>query len=289
MKRSIVITMLALLWAGEALAAGGGGSSPAADGLIRFNPPQPLGSVAVRVEVPDHQMLTGVRWWNGSASLPFPKVLVASGSGVEPPAYSEAEVAAESVSGADGGWSTAQFAAPVASGSGTLFVIIQYPVDYEPVAGGPLLGVGWSQDVAPYTHFVTGDGESWIKVASRCRVLVEPVLEDLVPGVTLMRAQDRDAVPTNSDQVGLVVAPNPFNPETHIDLYLAAASSGSVRIFDLRGSMVADLHHGQLQAGHNTFVWNGVDSSGKPVASGVYSVLVETPDRQHVKKVLLVK
>ncbi|MDP2325380.1 MAG: hypothetical protein Q8N51_15320, partial [Gammaproteobacteria bacterium] len=110
MKRSIVITMLALLGAGGANAAGGGGSGAAAIGLIRFDPPQSLGCVAVRVEVPAQQMLTGVRWWNGSAALPFPKVLVASGSGVEPPVYSEAVVAAESVTGAEDGWSTAQFA-----------------------------------------------------------------------------------------------------------------------------------------------------------------------------------
>lgn len=288
MKRSIVI-MMALLGAGGAYAAGGGESGAAANGLIRFDPPQSLGCVAVRVEVPAQQMLTGVRWWNGTASLPFPKVLVASGSGVEPPVYSEAVVAAESVTGAEGGWSNAQFATPVASGSGTLFVIIQYPVDYEPVAGGPLLGVGWSENEAVFTHFVTGDGESWIKVASRCRVLVEPVLEDLVPGVTLLRGGSRDEAHTDTERFGLSVAPNPFNPETRIDLYLAAASSGTVRVLDLRGHLVAELHHGALQAGHNAFVWNGADRSGNPVASGVYSVLVETPDQRHVQKVLLVK
>jgi len=82
---------------------------------------------------------------------------------------------------------------------------------------------------------------------------------------------------------------SPTYPGTHVDLYLAAASSGTVRVLDLRGRLVAELHRGLLQAGHNVFVWNGVDSGGMPVASGVYSVLVETPDQRHVKKVLLVK
>lgn len=289
MKRSIVITMLALLWVGAAVAAGNGGSTSMVDGLIRFDPPQPLGCVAVRVDVPAQQMLTGVRWWNGSAALTFPKILVGSGSGVEPPVISEAAVVAVNVAGGEDGWSTVQFSEPVASGSGTLFVIIQYPVDYAPVAGGPQLGVGWAQDVAPFTHFVTGDGESWIKVASRCRVLVEPVLADIEQGATLMRTLTRGIEPVNAERVGMVVAPNPFNPETHVDLYLAAASSGTIRVLDLRGRLVAELHRGILQAGHNVFVWNGVDSGGMPVASGVYSVLVETPDQRHVKKVLLVK
>jgi len=288
MKKTVAILSLALLWVGVAFATGGGGSASAVDGLIRFDPPQPLGCVAVRVEVPAQQMLTGVRWWNGSASTAFSKILVASGSGVEPPTIAEAVVVALSVAGVDNGWSTVTFSEPVASGSGTLFVIIEYPHDYAPVDGGPQLGVGWSEEVAPFTHFVTGDGESWIKVASQCRVLVEPILADLDPGVTLKCAANR-GLGQSGEQVGLAVSPNPFNPATHVDLYLAAASSGTVRVLDLRGCLVAELHHGLLQAGHNVFVWNGADSGGRPVASGVYSVLAETPDQRHVKKVLLVK
>lgn len=289
MKRSIAVTALAFMWAGGVHAAGNAGVSAGAEGLIRFDPPQTLGCVAVRVDVPSSQMLTGVRWWNGSSALSFPKVLVASGSGDEPPAYAEAMVAAESVTGSDSDWSTALFAAPVASVSGTLFVIIQYPLAYEPIEGGAALGVGWSRESAQYAHFVTGDGDSWTRVASRCRVLVEPILEDLVPGVALKRGPGGDAIPTVLEEVGLKVAPNPFNPETRIDLYLTEPSNGSVKVFDLRGSLVAELHHGMLQAGHNTFVWNGSDSSGKPVASGVYSVLAEAPGQRHLKKVLLVK
>jgi hypothetical protein len=289
MKRSIAITMLALFWVGAAIAAGEGGAIPGADGLIRFDPPQPMGCVAVRVDVPAQQMLTGVRWWNGSAALTFPKILVASGSGMEPPTIAEAVVVALDVAGAANGWSTVAFSEPVASGSGTLFVIIEYPHDYAPVTGGPQLGVGWAQDIAPFTHFVTGDGESWIKVASQCRVLVEPVLADIDQGATLMRTLSRGIEPINAERVGMVVAPNPFNPETRVDLYLAAASSGTVRVLDVRGRLVAELHNGPLQAGHNTFQWAGTDSGGRPVASGVYSLLVETADQRHVQKVLLVK
>ncbi len=289
MNRTFVISVLTLMWAGAGLGAGGsGGSTATVAGLIRFEPPQPLGCVAVRVDVPADQMLTGVRWRNGSAALSFQKVLVASGNGLEPPAYSEAVVVAEAVVGIDDGWSSVQFAAPVASGSGTLFVIIQYPSDYEPGAGGAQLGVGWSEDEAQFTHFVTGDGSTWIKVASSCRVLVEPVLEELVPGVTLMGSMHRRDEPNVPGHVGLSVAPNPFNPETQIDLYLGAASTGTVRVLDLRGRLVAELHHGPVQAGHNVFVWDGRDRSGNPVA-GVYSVLAETPDQRHLKKVLLIK
>ncbi len=283
MKKTIVLLMLAVLLRGAAYGA------DVAAGLIRFDPPQPRGCVAVRVDVPASKMLTGVRWRNGSASWAFPKILVASGNGLEPPAYSDAVVAVENVTGVDEGWSEVAFATPVASQSGTLFVVMEYPANYEPAAGGTGLGVGWSEEAAQYSHFVTGDGETWIKISGLCRVLVEPVLGDLEPGValkSLSRGADEPVIPT---RFGLSVAPNPFNPETRIDLQLPEATTGSVRVLDVRGQLVTELHRGPLAAGQNSFVWKGTDRSGNQVASGVYSVLVETSDQRHVKKVLLVK
>lgn len=288
MKNACVILIAISAWSSLALGAEGDGVA-STDGLLRFDPPQPLGCVAVRVDVPPDQMLVGLRWFNGSSGLPFPKILVASGSGLEPPAYSEALVVAEGVSGEDGGWSEVLFSTPVASVSGTLFAILQYPANYEPAPGGAKLGVGWAEQEEQLTHFVTGDGETWIKIASRCRVLVEPILAGLEPGVALKRGSRGGDLPTVLRQAGLVVAPNPFNPETQIDLYLNAATTGAVKILDVRGRLVTEVYRGAFAEGRNGFRWQGVDQSGNPVASGVYSVLAETSVDRYVKKVLLLK
>ena len=90
-------------------------------------------------------------------------------------------------------------------------------------------------------------------------------------------------------KMGLFAAPNPFNPETKIELNLPAAITGDVRIVDVRGCVVADLYHGVLAQGANTFVWQGRDDAGRVVASGVYWVLAQTTDQKLVRKLLLVK
>ena len=69
--------------------------------VIRLDPPQPQTCVAVRVDVPDDKMVTGVRWYNGTATTAFPRLLVASGTQVAPPALTEAVALADSVQGQD--------------------------------------------------------------------------------------------------------------------------------------------------------------------------------------------
>jgi len=41
---------------------------PLIDGLIEFDPPQAVACIAIRVEVPETKMVTGLRWFNGSSS-----------------------------------------------------------------------------------------------------------------------------------------------------------------------------------------------------------------------------
>jgi hypothetical protein len=231
-------------------------------------------------------MITGLKWYNGTNARPFAHILVASGNDFEPPAYSEAVSVADSVTGLNEAWSEVAFSVPVASQSGTLFVIMEYPPNYAPAPGEPVLGVGYANEESPHHYFVTGDGTIWYRVTSRCRVLLEPVLADRTPGVTEKRGPGDGGKDT---KLGLFTAPNPFNPATRIDLYLPAATTGKVRIMDVRGYVVAELHNGALQQGQNSFVWKGRDGGDRAVASGVYWVLAETADQRLIRKVLLVK
>lgn len=293
MRRAVLIAMITLGWMTAAHSAGsgsgGGGGSTPADGLIQFDPPQVVGCIAVRVDVPEDKMVTGLRWYNGSGQQAFPKVLVASGNDFAPPAYSQAVAVAVDVLGLDQAWSEVVFTDPVASQSGTLFIVMEYPENYTPQPGLSALGVGYALEASTRHYFVTGDGEKWIKVTSRCRVLLEPVLADRVPGVVALRGPQEGKSPDAAERMGLFAAPNPFNPETRIDLYLPAPTTGDVKIVDVRGFVVAELHHGALVKGQNTFVWHGRDRGGRAAASGVYWVLAQTNDQKLVKKLLLVK
>ncbi|MDP2324180.1 MAG: FlgD immunoglobulin-like domain containing protein [Gammaproteobacteria bacterium] len=291
MRTKLTFAFLLLIWGTVAIADGGEGVAAQilADGLIQFDPPQAVSCVAVRVEVPTDKMITGLRWFSGSSSIAFPRVLVASGNDYWPPSYDQAVTVAENALGAEQGWSELTFDMPVASQSGTLFVLLEYPENYAPVNGQSALGVGYADIASPRRYFVTGDGQTWIKVVSNCRVLLEPVVADRLPGVPDKRFPTDNPPSAPIDRTGLFASPNPFNPETRIELYLPAATTGSVRIFDIRGCMVADLHRGPLSQGQNTFVWTGRDNVDRAVASGVYFVRAQTADQKLTKKLLLVK
>jgi hypothetical protein len=69
--------------------------------------------------------------------------------------------------------------------------------------------------------------------------------------------------------------PNPFNPTTTIRISLPEASFVSLRILDLLGRQVSELHAGQMSAGYQEVKWNGTDASGMQVASGVYICRME--------------
>ncbi len=78
--------------------------------------------------------------------------------------------------------------------------------------------------------------------------------------------------------------PNPFNPSTRIRFSLPAASSTSVKIYDMEGREVATLGEGMMAAGVHTAEWN---ASGFP--SGVYLCRVRSGSYTVTKKLLLQK
>ncbi|RKU28922.1 hypothetical protein C6499_09580 [Candidatus Poribacteria bacterium] len=64
--------------------------------------------------------------------------------------------------------------------------------------------------------------------------------------------------------------PNPFNPETWIPYQLAAAADVSISIYTAGGRLVRQLHLGHRPVGIWTAHWDGRNTQGESVASGVY-------------------
>jgi len=64
--------------------------------------------------------------------------------------------------------------------------------------------------------------------------------------------------------------PNPFNPRTTIQYRIAAAGMVELAIFNSLGQKVRTLIDEAKPAGRHQAVWDGSDSSGRKVASGVY-------------------
>lgn len=83
--------------------------------------------------------------------------------------------------------------------------------------------------------------------------------------------------------------PNPFNPGTVIEFSLPAAAKASVEVYNVLGDRVNSLVDRYLPAGKYRVNWDGVDSDGKPVASGVYFYRLNAGDFSDTRKMLLVK
>lgn len=84
-------------------------------------------------------------------------------------------------------------------------------------------------------------------------------------------------------------APNPFNPSTVISFVLSRRSAVSLAVYDVQGRLVKTLANGVLGEGPHQHIWDGLDSSGNPVTSGVYFYTLRAENRTLTRKMLLLK
>ncbi len=85
----------------------------------------------------------------------------------------------------------------------------------------------------------------------------------------------------------LANTPNPFRAGTRITFTLPEAGPASLRIFDLAGRLVRDLVDGELEASNHTVRWDGTNSLGEPVASGVYLYRLKTRDQVETRRMVV--
>jgi hypothetical protein len=83
--------------------------------------------------------------------------------------------------------------------------------------------------------------------------------------------------------------PNPFNPATTIRFGINVAGCVTLRIYDVSGRMVAELVDEHRGAGRYEEVWDGRDSRGNQVASGVYFYNLTTGEFERTRKMLLLR
>jgi len=83
--------------------------------------------------------------------------------------------------------------------------------------------------------------------------------------------------------------PNPFNPSTTIEYEIPDAADVELRIFDLKGALIRELLHETQAAGRHQAIWDGMDSKGARVASGVYLYAVACGGSTLTQQLILVK
>ncbi|MCK9333689.1 MAG: T9SS type A sorting domain-containing protein [Candidatus Cloacimonetes bacterium] len=83
--------------------------------------------------------------------------------------------------------------------------------------------------------------------------------------------------------------PNPFNPETTISFDMPKAGQAKLDIYNVKGQLVKSLFNGSAPFGKTSMVWNGTDSNGRAVTSGVYFYRLSTEGHSETRKMMLMK
>lgn len=114
------------------------------------------------------------------------------------------------------------------------------------------------------------------------------ITADLTVGLSGSSSSDDDAplpdTPTLAQNY-----PNPFNPSTTISFYLPESGHVTLDIFDIQGRRVVELVNGVVDAGTMNVDWEGLDSRGNQVASGVYFYRLAAGNAESTKKMVLTR
>ena len=83
--------------------------------------------------------------------------------------------------------------------------------------------------------------------------------------------------------------PNPFNPTTNISFALPIDSKVSLKIYNVAGQLVRTLVNETMVAGIHTVTWDGINSNGEKVASGIYFYKLNAGDYSKTMKMVMTK
>ena len=83
--------------------------------------------------------------------------------------------------------------------------------------------------------------------------------------------------------------PNPFNSGTVIPFSLSSETEVHLQVFDVLGRPVVNLVVGRLQTGRYRVNWEGRDTEGQPVPSGIYFYRLSSGNKAESRKMTLVR
>ncbi|MFO7626712.1 MAG: FlgD immunoglobulin-like domain containing protein [Candidatus Fermentibacteraceae bacterium] len=85
------------------------------------------------------------------------------------------------------------------------------------------------------------------------------------------------------------VSPNPFSTSTSVVFHSPGISTLTLEVYDTAGRLMRTRSLGNSPAGQHTTVWDGRDSQGAELGSGVYFIRLSGTEQQASAKVVLVR
>lgn len=90
-----------------------------------------------------------------------------------------------------------------------------------------------------------------------------------------------------SNEIQVVNYPNPFIDHTTFDICLPAASVVVLEIYNFSGQKICTLMNDKLPSGLQSVRWNGNNSQGSKVKSGIYFYRLRIGEYEVIKKIIL--
>jgi hypothetical protein len=99
-----------------------------------------------------------------------------------------------------------------------------------------------------------------------------------------------DVIPTGAGVTSLTGNyPNPFNPNTKIRFTIGEPQHVYIAVYDINGKLVKEIADEKYQTGQHQVSWNGVNSRGGQVSSGIYFISMNARGFRQSRQVVLVK
>lgn len=92
-----------------------------------------------------------------------------------------------------------------------------------------------------------------------------------------------------ASEFGLFNYPNPFNPATAIYFRIPEQANVKIIIYNSRGQKIKTLLSESLPSGDHIIQWNGIAEDGRPAASGIYWLRLESKIFTATRKLLLIR
>jgi predicted CXXCH cytochrome family protein len=180
-------------------------------------------------------------------------------------------------------------------------------LDHNGVANGLQIEVqGMLDKIATYLPNTNGPDSSWTLLQAEAFYNWDMVKEDRSLGihnpeyvysllaVTLQKLDPTTDIKLIDNTVPQSYTldqnyPNPFNPTTTIKYTIPKEGNVKIQVFDITGRLVTTLVNANEATGTYSVTWNGRNSGGQAVSSGIYLYRLEANEFVSVKKMVMLK
>jgi len=219
-------------------------------------------------------------WQHFGQQMAFQKAIPENFTAIETPSYQAVEI--DSISGISDIKEIGAFKNGVCVGAS---VVDSYPIHLQVYDEA-------SPELLEYQIITESKsaGNTSMAIARKNITLKAQSLRDGISVFSILSLNSKD-IETDIPlpQIRTSAYPNPFNANISISLETSKDSQTEVTVFNVKGEKVETIYNDMLTKGSHDFTWNGYNSAGMRLSSGIYFYKVRTDTNTLTRKIVLVR